>query len=149
MPVVHNTDRTSPQLALRWLEEHGDALYACAMARVRDSHVAEDLVQETLVAGLTSADTFLGQSAERSWLIGILRHKLVDHLRRAVRERPLSQMPADATADWFDHRGHWKEAPKKWNADPHVLAETAEFRDVLAQCLSRLPSRMAQLFWLR
>src|SRR5689334_24977155 len=98
MSVVQNADCNSPQLALRWLEEHGDALYACALARVRDPHVAEDLVQETLVAGITSADTFSGRSAERSWLIGILKHKLVDHLRRNLRERPLSQMPADVMA---------------------------------------------------
>src|SRR5437588_3415875 len=127
MPVVQNPDPTSPLLAVRWLEEHGDALYAWALARLRDPHVAEDLVQETLLAGLASAEKFLGQSAERSWLIGILKHKLIDHLRRDMRERPLSQMPAEAKADWFDHRGHWKEAPKKWNADPHVLAESAEF----------------------
>ena len=60
----------------------GTRYYACALAHVRNTHLAEDLVQETLVAGLISADTFLGQSAERSWLIGILKHKLVDHLRR-------------------------------------------------------------------
>ncbi len=134
MAVDHDPIGASPGSAVRWLEEHGDALYAYARSRVRDANVAEDLVQEALLAGLASAGGFLGQAAERTWLIGILKHKLVDHL---------------GLADSFDRRGHWKVRPSEWSANPHDLAESAEFRDVLAQCLSQLPSRMAQMFWLR
>lgn len=81
--------------------------------------------------------------------MGILRHKLIDHLRQNLRERPLGEAAGDGLADLFDRRGHWKVSPSKWSADPHALAENAEFRDVLARCLSRLPARMASLFWLR
>jgi len=140
-------DATLP--AVRWLDEHGDAMYAYAAARVRDPDVAEDLVQETLLAALASADGFLARSSERSWLIGILKHKLVDHLRRSLRERPLGEGGADGLSDLFDQRGRWKVPPATWSAEPHALAEKAEFRVVLAQCVSRLPARMAQMFWLR
>lgn len=149
MTIDHDSVRPSAAAAVRWLEDHGDALYSYALSRVRDPHVAEDLVQEALLAALAAAGGFMGWSAERTWLIGILRHKLLDHLRRTFRERPISESRPDALADLFDYRGHWKTSPSKWNADPHELAESAEFRDVLADCLSRLPSRMAQLFWLR
>jgi RNA polymerase sigma-70 factor (TIGR02943 family) len=143
-------DGAEAPAALRWLEEHGDALYAYAVSRVRDPHTAEDLVQETLLAALAAVSRFEGRSAERSWLIGILKHKLLDHLRHNLREQPLNQVGADWSDEMFDRRGHWKTSPARWHAaDPHALAENAEFRDVLAQCLSRLPSRMAQLFWLR
>jgi RNA polymerase sigma-70 factor (ECF subfamily) len=149
--MILDNDAVTPPAApaLRWLEDHGDALYSYALARVRDPHAAEDLVQETLLAGLGSAAAFQGRSAERSWLIGILKHKLWDHLRRSLRERPLSESGPDGLDCLFDRRGRWKTPPSKWNADPHALAETAEFRGVLALCLSRLPARMAQLFWLR
>jgi RNA polymerase sigma-70 factor, ECF subfamily len=149
--MVLNQDVVSPSAgpAIRWLEEHGDALYSYALARVRDTHAAEDLVQETLLAGIRSAGGFEGRSAERSWLIGILRHKLLDHLRRGLRERPLPESGPDGMDDLFDRRGRWKAPPSRWDADPQALAETAEFRDVLARCLSRLPARMAHLFWLR
>lgn len=147
--MISDPARPPAPSAVRWLDDHGDALYAYALARVRDPHVAEDLVQESLLAGLAAIGGFMGWSAERSWLIGILRHKLVDHLRSSLRERPMSESGPDGLTDLFDRSGHWKVSPSKWNADPHSLAEDAEFRDVLAQCLSRLPSRMAQMFWLR
>jgi RNA polymerase sigma-70 factor (TIGR02943 family) len=135
--------------ALGWLGEHGDVLYAYALSRVRDPHAAEDLVQETLLAGLAAAGGFQGQSSERSWLIGILRHKLTDHLRRSFRERPPAESGADGLDGLFDRHGHWNTAPSKWGADPHALAEDAEFFAVLTRCLSRLPARTAHLFWLR
>ncbi|HEY2589584.1 MAG TPA: sigma-70 family RNA polymerase sigma factor [Tepidisphaeraceae bacterium] len=149
MIADHDAESLPAPSAVRWLEEHGDALYAYALARVRDPHAAEDLVQETLMAGLGSAGGFEGRAAERTWLIGILRHKLLDCLRRNLRERPLGETGDDGLEDLFDRSGRWKVSPTTWDADPHVLAEWAEFRQVLAQCLSRLPARMAHVFWLR
>jgi len=124
-------------------------LYSYAVSRVRDPHAAEDLVQETLLAAIASAGSFGGASSERTWLIGILRHKLVDHLRRRLRERPPVESARDGMADLFDGRGHWRTAPSKWGGDPHALAEDAEFLAALDRCLSRLPARTAHLFWLR
>jgi RNA polymerase sigma-70 factor (ECF subfamily) len=149
-PLTESAPARPPEPpALRWLEEHGDVLYAYALSRVRDPHAAEDLVQETLLAGIAAARGFHGDSSERTWLVGILRHKLTDHLRRSFRERPPSESGADGLDGLFDRRGHWKAAPSKWGADPHALAEDAEFVSVLTRCLSRLPARTANLFWLR
>jgi RNA polymerase sigma-70 factor (ECF subfamily) len=140
-------DSSSP--AIDWLDEHGDALYAYALARVRNPHVAEELVQESLLAALTAAEDFTGRSAQRTWLVGILKHKLIDHLRRQLRERPLPQNDDhDGLQELFDARGRWKVSPASWPDDPHVLVERAEFRDVLQRCLARLPVRTAQVFWL-
>jgi RNA polymerase sigma-70 factor (ECF subfamily) len=148
--VRHESHRASSSPASRWLDEHGDALYAFAMARVRDPHVAEELVQESLLAALTAAAEFTGRSAERTWLIGILKHKLIDHVRRQLRERPLTpDTGVDRPDELFDRRGHWKVSPGSWGHDPQALVERAEFRDVLARCLRRLPARVAQVFWLR
>lgn len=145
----HKTECDSCEAAVRWLDEHGDALYAYAMGRVRDPHVAEELVQESLLAALVAVQAFDGRSAERTWLIGILKHKLVDYVRRDLRERPLATNGADGHEDLFDQRGRWKVSPSSWGTDPHALVERAEFREVLARCLARLPARMAQVFWMR
>lgn len=139
----------SPAPALRWLEEHGDALYAYALARVRSPEASEDLVQETLLAGLRSHHTFEALSAERTWLFGILKHKLVDHLRKSARQRPLTELDADVDAAFFTAGGHWKTSVSTWAGDPREVLENAEFRDMLSRCLSKLPARIAQLFWLR
>jgi RNA polymerase sigma-70 factor (ECF subfamily) len=147
MDVADNTSQSAQ--AVRWLDEHGDALYAYALPRVRNPDVAEDLVQETLLAGIKAHKDFAGLSAERTWLIGILKHKLIDHLRKSARQRPLSELDVDVTEEFFDSHGHWKTASPDWQGRPDALLERAEFRDVLQSCLAKLPSRIAQLFWLR
>jgi len=142
-------DTTGPAHAVRWLEEHGDALYAYALARVRSADGAEDLVQETLVAGLKGRKSFAGRSAERTWLMGILKHKLIDQLRRSARQRPLSELEVDVSDEFFGKSGGWKVASPEWRGEPDALLERKEFREVLARCMSKLPVRVAQLFWLR
>ena len=149
MKIAQSTDDSS-SVAERWLDEHGDALYAYALPRVRSPEAAEDLVQETLLAALSSRDRFDGRSSARTWLISILKHKLVDHLRKAVRQRPLTEVQSSPEmSELFDARGRWKVKVSAWKGDPHLVLEDAEFRGVLARCLAGLPSRIAQLFWLR
>ena len=140
---------SDPAPAVRWLDEHGDALYAYALPRVRNADAAEDLVQETLLAAIKGHKDFAGLSAERTWLTGILNHKLIDHLRKSARQRPLSELEVDVSEEFFDRRGQWKTASPDWEGRPDALLERAEFREVLQGCLSKLPGRLAQLFWLR
>jgi RNA polymerase sigma-70 factor (TIGR02943 family) len=146
---AETSNQASPAAAVRWLADHGDALYGYALLRVRSPDAAEDLVQETLLAALAAKSGFAGLSAERTWLIGILKHKLVDHLRKSIRQQSLTELGAQDDVDPFDKNGHWKIRVSKWQCDPHQALENAEFRKVLASCLSKLPPRIAQVFWLR
>lgn len=135
--------------AARWLADHGDALYRYALQRLGNPDAAEDVVQETLLAALVCKDSFAGRSAERTWLIGILKHKLVDHLRNSIRQQPLTDANFDSGGlDLFDKSGHWKIRVSTWQCDPQQTMENAEFQKVLASCLSKLPPRIAQVFWL-
>lgn len=70
-----------------WLTAHADYLFNLAVGQLRDPLVAQDVVQETFLAALKSRDRFSGRSSDRTWLVGILRHKIYDHLRRVCRER--------------------------------------------------------------
>ncbi len=149
MSLVPTPNSAPANSATRWLEEHGDALYAYAYRRTRRADVAEDLVQEALLAALANRESFDGRSSERTWLTGILRHKLMDHLRRAWRQRPISEIEEEASEELFDRSGHWKAMPPFWDETPGAQLENAEFRDVLHKCLEQLPPRTAQLFWLR
>lgn len=138
----------------RWIEEHGDYLFRCALLRIRDPNLAEDVVQETLLAALESRNRFEGASTERSWLVGILKHKVIDHFRRISREFPVENVEpfGEEFAETFDEKDHWKSdttGPCEWAADPALLVERKEFWDVLTRCLSRLPGRMANAFSLR
>ena len=76
----------------RWVDEHGDCLYRYALLRVRRAEVAEDLVQETLLAAVRTVADFAGRSSERSWLVGILKNKVCDHFRKLGRETSFTDM---------------------------------------------------------
>ena len=75
----------------RWLDDHGDYLFKYAVFRLRDNTAAEDAVQETFLAALKAYKEFQGRASERTWLVGILKHKIVDHFRRAMREATLGE----------------------------------------------------------
>lgn len=133
-----------------WLDLHGDALYGYAVLRVREPAVAEDLVQETLLAALGARQGFKGAASERTWLIGILKNKLIDHLRRAEREQSFDPSVEDDGhfEAQFDHTGHWVSPPRAWS-DPAFVAENAQLRVALFDCIGRLPERQRQLLVLR
>ncbi|MFY9271070.1 MAG: sigma-70 family RNA polymerase sigma factor [Candidatus Manganitrophaceae bacterium] len=137
-----------------WVESYGDILYRFALLRLRDPKLAEDAVQETLLSALQSHDRFLGQSSEQSWLIGILKHKIIDHFRKTGRESPMEEIApfGEESEGVFDENGHWRRdetGPAEWNADPETLLERKEFWVTLDRCLEKLPARMANVFTLR
>jgi RNA polymerase sigma-70 factor (ECF subfamily) len=146
--------RTDPTA---WLDDHGDALFRYAMVRVRNPVVAEDLVQETLLAALVSAEHFAARSSERTWLVGILKHKLIDHFRRSSRETTASDLERDSTGtdDHFRDSGEWVDhwrpshAPSDWEVTPATAFEQTEFWRVFDTCLDPLPERTARAFTLR
>ena len=133
----------------QWLPLHGDILYRYSIARVRDSEVAEDLVQETLLAALKAKNNYSGQSAEQTWLIGILKHKIIDYFRKASREKVQEYDDSFVNEDdYFDHKGGWQVDFSCWSK-PDKSMEQEQFMTTLQDCISRLPPRMAQLFVLR
>src|SRR5258706_10877072 len=73
-----------------WVEQYGDDLFGFAAARVRNRAIAQDLVQETFLAGIKTSQGFAGRSSERSWLFGILRNKLADYYRLQNQEEAIT-----------------------------------------------------------
>ena len=133
-----------------WLNEHSDYLYRFALARLRDPHLAEDVVQETFLAAIKSP-SFAEQSAPRTWLTGILKHKIIDVMRKNVREIAASDLLDDEDAnvdDFFDNAGHWADKPLKWDMPENAL-EQKQFLGVLQTCMDKLPEKSAQIFMLR
>lgn len=134
----------------RWLDEHGDVLFAYAMKRVNHAATAEDLVQETLLAALIAATSYAGDSNESTWLIGILKHKILDHFRRASRSifsASTDQIDADFDAR-FDDTGHWRSDPGAW-AYPAAVLENDQLRGAIMRCVDKLPESLRTLFVLR
>jgi RNA polymerase sigma-70 factor (ECF subfamily) len=132
-------------------------LYRFALSRTRHRETAEEVVQETLLAALESYARFKGDSALRTWLAGILKHKLIDWYRReecnpantgSAGTNEVSYECDDTTDVLFDSTGAWVTPPSEWPG-PDQSLEAKQFREMLDRCLSALPSSMARAFYLR
>lgn len=128
----------------RWLAEYGDAMYRYAFARLRNHMSAEDAVQESLLAALAAREHLRAEAAERSWLFGILKHKIVDQFRRSTREVPIGDdEDTDSVLDeTFDGTGSWRMKLNNWQS-PEAEIEHAEFWAMLHKCLQALPETLA------
>ena len=134
-----------------WVDRYGDYLYRFALTRIKDQAVAEDLVQETFLAALRGRKKFRGRSTVKTWLSAILKHKIVDYLRKKYREQVTNDTDTiTETVNGFFHKnGSWKIRPGKWNMDPSKIYEQREFMDTLFKCLAELPDRQSKAFMLR
>lgn len=134
-----------------WLNDYGDRLYRYALVRVRSEAIAEDLLQETFLAGIQAFDKFSGQSSISTWLTGILKHKIIDHFRKN-RHESLSLSDSDLGEDLlnyqFDQQGHWDIDLIEWKTPDNNLNDQ-QFWQVFQQCIDRLPQKMADLLLLR
>ena len=136
-----------------WLTEHGGVLYRYALLQLRDPHKAEDMVQETLLAALQAHAGFSGGVALRTWLFGILKHKIIDQFRRDAREVSLNEPEVVTDSDALDEDNftvarHWCNRPANWGNPEQILA-SHQFWQIFQLCLDYLPERQARLFMLR
>jgi len=151
-PVNKNGKLSSPEL---WVAEHGNYLFRFAMLKLRDEQMAEDAVQETLLAALQAQRNFSGDSSEKTWLVGILKHKIVDLIRKKVREptlvnvdEPMEFSEDETTQAMFDESGHWITPSQDWG-NPDKVLDQKRFWEILTECLKRLPPQLALLYSLR
>ena len=132
------------------LEKLRPQLLKYAQLQLRNSAWAEDAVSETLLAAIEKPHSFAGQSQLKTWLIGILKHKLIDQIRRNSREMSTSSAEdrQDFEDDLFHVDGHWRDAPKDWGDPEHCLRQQ-DFMRVLEACVEHLPGQQGRLFMMR
>ena len=130
----------------KWVSEHGETLYAYAMSRLKNADAAEDAVQEALLGGLKNLSHFPPESDVGPWLMGILKKKVVDRQRQAVRVDTATGDVDPILDKLFDKNGHWSESARA--ADPLRLdsLEQSEFMGILRRCLKGLPPNQAAVF---
>jgi RNA polymerase sigma-70 factor, ECF subfamily len=139
------------------LASHRSFLYSYALARLRQPSAAEELVQETLLAALEGQAPFKGESKLRTWLTGILKHKIIDWHRGEARNPARAGARSAAEADdafldtcdsLFDSAGNWVNPPSEW-PNPEQALESRRFWELLESCLASLPPATARAFYLR
>ena len=134
------------------LQQHRPYLLRYAVLQLRDADLAEDVVQETLLAALEGRAGFSGKSSHKTWLTGILKHKIIDVMRRKSREQPLTpnegESDADAVDALFREDGHWQQFPASWG-NPERALEDKRFWEMFEMCSQRMPARTARVFMMR
>ena len=148
--TTKDTASTDP---VDWVELYADYLYRFALVRIGDPSVAEEIVQETFIAALAAVkkNAFHGKASEKTWMTGILKHKLLDYLRNKYRHNalPIDMIDENQLTESFDGRGNWRVKPGNWGNAPPDQYEQKELATVLNDCLGTLQDKQADTIRLR
>ena len=131
----------------KWIDNYADYLFNYAVSRVNDSDIAKDLVQDTFFAGLKSAKNFQGKSTERTWLVSILKRKVIDYYRKINSKKG----QAEVRMNFYDNgenEGNWIEerVPQSWDNKSEKNIENEELRVQIDSCIDNLPEKYAMVF---
>ena len=131
----------------KWIKEYADYLFNYTITRVNNEDVAKDLVQETFFAGLKAKDNFQGRASERTWLVSILKRKIIDHYRKINSAKGKAEVKLSFHEDG-DYEGQWIEerVPQSWDNESEKNIENRELKDTLEKCISNLPEKYAIVF---
>lgn len=136
----------------RQLEAMRPALLRFAILQLRNESLAEDVVQDALISVLEKPENFAGQSTLRTYVIGIMKYKILDVLRVSRRERQFEpeedQSDDDVIDALFAADGHTQQMPRRWG-DPDATLEQKDFFRVMEICLEKLPAKTARIFMMR
>jgi len=143
----------------KWIDKYADYLYSFAYNRVNDGETAKDLVQETFLSALKARDGFKGEATEKTWLVSILKRKIIDLYRKNAAHPQQSFEESEQYKVAYSHyfsetgfmQGEWNKtnAPKPWNVSEKNNMEQKEFKHILSQCLNKLPKMWASVFSLK
>ncbi|WP_203258077.1 sigma-70 family RNA polymerase sigma factor [Hyunsoonleella ulvae] len=130
----------------KWIDLYSDYLFNYTITRVSDREIAQDLVQETFLAGLKSMKNFKGEASERTWLISILKRKIIDHYRKINSNKGKAEVrinynDADSEGDWLEER---VADPFDKTAEDNL--QNNELGDAIHNCLGKLPQKQADVF---
>ncbi|MEP2935821.1 MAG: sigma-70 family RNA polymerase sigma factor [Gilvibacter sp.] len=129
-----------------WVDKYSDYLYNYTIVRVNDAEIAKDLISETFLAGLKSKDNFKGEATERTWLISILKRKIIDHYRKINSNKGKAEVRI--THDDSESEGDWLEQRVASKSDKNAQdqIENTELGMAIFECLSKLPEKQAEIF---
>lgn len=132
----------------RELEALRPALLRIARLHLRNDAWAEDAVSDTLLAALENRTEFEARSRLKTWVVGILKHKIIDCFRSRKREEPLADDDDELEAGVFRANGHYRDDPTEWGT-PETLLARNQFLEILETCIQQLPPAQGRIFLMR
>ncbi|OEK07924.1 RNA polymerase subunit sigma-70 [Flavivirga aquatica] len=131
----------------KWIDLYSDYLFNYTISRVSDREIAQDLVQDTFLAGLKSMKNFKGEASERTWLISILKRKIIDHYRKINSNKGKAEVrisynnDSETEGDWLEER-----VADPFDKTAEDKLQNNELGDAINICLSKLPEKQAEVF---
>ncbi|MEE9349714.1 MAG: sigma-70 family RNA polymerase sigma factor [Flavobacteriaceae bacterium] len=134
----------------KWIDLHSNYMYNYTITRVNNHDVAKDLVQETFFSGLKAMANFKGQASERTWLISILKRKIIDLYRKNNSKKGKAEVRMNFYEDG-ENKGKWIEerAPSNWAETADAIIENDELKLALVECIDKLPEKYRMVFLLK
>ena len=135
-----------------WVDRYGDYLYGYAMSRLRNRDLAADCVQDTFMAGIKAFERFDGSRDIKFWLRGIMRNKIVDQIRKSIKENKVSLDTEDEAileSFWYKYSGIATTNPAPWQFNPRKAYDNTEFWVVFETCIDQVKEPARQAFVLR
>jgi RNA polymerase sigma-70 factor (TIGR02943 family) len=131
----------------KWISLYSDYLFNFTISRVNDRDLAKDLVQDTFFAGLKSMKNFKGEASERTWLISILKRKIIDYYRKINSNKGKAEVRMSYNSD-SETEGDWLEerVADPFDKTAEDTLENEELGDAIYNCLSKLPEKQAEVF---
>ncbi len=129
-----------------WVDQYSDYLFNYTIARVNDREMAQDLISETFLAGLKSMKNFKGEASERTWLISILKRKIIDHYRKSNSKKGKAEVhinykDEESEGDWLEER-----VADPFDKTAEDSLQNEELGEAIYRCLSNLPVKQAKIF---
>ncbi len=122
-----------------------------ARLQLRNDAWAEDVVADTMLAALEKPDSFGGKSSLKTWLVGILKFKIIDCIRAHSREMA-SSVNCDEDAELedllFNPDGHFRAEACEW-PNPEQSLNSKQFLAVMDVCINEMPPTMGRVFLMR
>jgi len=131
----------------KWIDNYSDYLFRYTTVRINDHEISKDLVQETFFSGLKSAKNFEGKATERTWLISILKRKIIDHYRKKNSKKGQAEVRMNFYNDG-ENEGDWIEerVPQSWDSEVEKKIENKELQHQIDLCVDKLPKKYAMVF---
>lgn len=131
----------------RWIDKYADYLFNYTIARINDRDLAQDLVQETFFAGLKSMENFKGKASERTWLVSILKRKIIDQYRKNNSKKGQAEVKINFNDD-AENQGDWLEqrVADPFDKTAEDTLENEELGSAIYECLDKLPEKQAEVF---
>lgn len=130
----------------KWVDNYSDYLFNYTIVRVNDRELAKDIISETFLAALKSMKNFKGEASERTWLVSILKRKIIDYYRKINSKKGKAEVKVNYTDK--EQEGEWLE--EQVSDASEQSAEEGMVNDELGlaiyDCLETLSEKHARIF---